>query len=243
MRNSQVKHFRFAHSSKETTWILDTGASDHIVCNPNLLTSLKLVHNRWVKLSNGTYTHITHIGTLSFSPHFILHNVFCVPLFYLNLISMSKLAFDSFYITIFLRQICVIQDLRSRKMIGMGTEKEGLYCLNYSTKGTCNAVHTNTNNLWHQHLGHPSNKASSLFPFLANKTCISSTCSICPLAKLTRQPFPLSTTRSEFCFDLIHIDIWGGYHVPSSSSGAQYFLTIVDDHSQSTWIYLIKTQI
>jgi hypothetical protein len=93
--------------------------------------------------------------------------------------------------------------------------------------------------LWHQRLGHPSNKASSLFSFLANKTCISSTCSICPLAKLTRKPFPLSTTRSESCFDLIHIDIWGGYHVPSYS-GAQYFLTIVDDHSRSTWVYLMK---
>ena len=145
--------------------------------------------------------------SLSFSPHFVLHNVLCILLFYLNLISMSKLAFDSFYITIFLRQICVIQDLRLGKMIGTGTEKEGLYCLNYSTKGTSNVVHTNTDKLWHQRLGHPSNKASSLFSFLANKTCISSTWSICPLAKLTRQPFPLSTTRSASCFDLIHIDI------------------------------------
>jgi hypothetical protein len=186
------KAFRFAHSSKETTWIPDSGASDHIVCNPNLLTSLKSVHNRWVKLPDGTSTHVTHIGTVSFSPHFVLHNVLCVPLFYLNLIFVSKLAFDSFCITIFLRQICVIQDLRSGKMIGTGTEKEGLYCLNYSTKGTCNAVHTNTDNLWHQRLGHPSNKASSLFSFLANKTCISSTCFICPLAKLTRQPFPFT---------------------------------------------------
>lgn len=31
---------------------------------------------------------------------------------------------------------------------------------------------------------------------------------------------------------------YGGYHVPSLS-GAQYFLTIVDDHSRSTWVFLM----
>ena len=31
----------------------------------------------------------------------------------------------------------------------------------------------------------------------------------------------------------------GGYKV-ASLSGARYFLTIVDDHSRSTWIYLMK---
>ena len=233
------KSFQFSQRNMEICWILDSGASDHIVCSSTLLTSLTPVKNHWVKLPNGNCTPVTHIGTVVFSSHFVLHNVLCVPIFYLNLISVSKLAYDSFYITIFLRQVCFIQDLRPGKTIGTGTEKEGLYCLNLSRKATCNAVSTISDNLWHQRLGHPSTKTSSLFPFFFNKSCIPSSCSICPLAKLTRQPFPLSTTRSAACFDLIHIDIWGGYHVPSSS-GAKYFLTLVDDHSRSTWIYLLK---
>ncbi|RVX15238.1 Retrovirus-related Pol polyprotein from transposon TNT 1-94 [Vitis vinifera] len=117
-------------------------------------------------------------------------------------------------------------------------ELSGLYCLNLPRKGTCNVVNTKTQDLWHQRLGHPSSKVSVLFPFLQNKTLDASTCSICPLAKHTRTPFPLSVSSSDSCFDLIHVDIWGGYHVPSLS-GAQYFLTIVDDHSRSTWVYLM----
>jgi len=37
-------------------------------------------------------------------------------------------------------------------------------------------------------------------------------------------------------FDLIHVDIWGPYFVPSFE-GHGYFLTIVDDFSRFTWIY------
>lgn len=38
---------------------------------------------------------------------------------------------------------------------------------------------------------------------------------------------------------MIHCDIWGPYRVPSYS-GARYFLTIVDDFSRGTWIYLLN---
>ena len=40
-------------------------------------------------------------------------------------------------------------------------------------------------------------------------------------------------------FNLIHCDIWGRYKY-SSLSGAHYFLTIVDDYTQFTWIFLMK---
>ena len=40
-------------------------------------------------------------------------------------------------------------------------------------------------------------------------------------------------------FLLIHFDIWGRYSTPSHT-GAHYFLTIVDDCSCCTWIYLMK---
>ena len=40
-------------------------------------------------------------------------------------------------------------------------------------------------------------------------------------------------------FDLIHCDIWGHYKY-SSLSGAHYFLTIIDDYTHFTWIFLMK---
>ena len=38
---------------------------------------------------------------------------------------------------------------------------------------------------------------------------------------------------------MVHCDIWGPYKTPSTSS-AHYFLTIVDDCSRCTWVYLLK---
>jgi len=43
----------------------------------------------------------------------------------------------------------------------------------------------------------------------------------------------VSKTNKTSPFDLIHVDIWGGYKV-ASISGAKYFLTIVDDHTRCT---------
>ncbi|GKA81717.1 retrovirus-related pol polyprotein from transposon TNT 1-94 [Tanacetum coccineum] len=58
-------------------------------------------------------------------------------------------------------------------------------------------------------------------------------------AKFFRLPFPVSTSKTYACFDLIHCDIWGKYRTPSLTR-AIYFLTIVDDFSRATWVYLLK---
>lgn len=58
---------------------------------------------------------------------------------------------------------------------------------------------------------------------------------VCPLAKHTRLQFPLSSISS---FELIHVDIWGGYRT-ASISGSHYFWTIVDDYTRCTWVYLM----
>ena len=64
-------------------------------------------------------------------------------------------------------------------------------------------------------------------------------CHICPLAKQHRLPFTHSSSISLSCFDLVHADIWGPYSTPSLN-GSRYFLTLVDDHSRCTGVYLLK---
>ena len=59
------------------------------------------------------------------------------------------------------------------------------------------------------------------------------------MAKQHRLPIGTSEISSEKPFDLIHCDIWGRYK-HSSLSGAHYFLTIVDDYTCFTWIFLMK---
>ena len=64
-------------------------------------------------------------------------------------------------------------------------------------------------------------------------------CEICPLAKQKRLPFTPSSHVSSHYFDLIHCDLWGPFSTPTID-GCKFFLTIVDDCSRCTWVYLLK---
>jgi len=66
-------------------------------------------------------------------------------------------------------------------------------------------------------------------------------CPICPLAKQSHTPFPSSSSCASELFSLIHVDIWGPYHMVNHD-GSRYFLTIVDDYSRATWIFLMKSK-
>lgn len=66
-------------------------------------------------------------------------------------------------------------------------------------------------------------------------------CSICQKAKQKRLTFPSQNNMSEHAFDLVHIDTWGPFGTPTVE-GYMYFLTIVDDYSRATWIFLMKTK-
>lgn len=66
-------------------------------------------------------------------------------------------------------------------------------------------------------------------------------CSICHMSKQRRLPFQSNNLIHENAFDLVHIDIWGHF-ISITVEGYRYFLTIVDDHSRFTWVYLLKNK-
>ncbi|WOH01799.1 hypothetical protein DCAR_0521184 [Daucus carota subsp. sativus] len=66
-------------------------------------------------------------------------------------------------------------------------------------------------------------------------------CLVCAKARQTRLPFPHSQIHSTVKFQLIHVDIWGPYKVPTYNK-FKYFLTIVDDFSRATWTYLLTNK-
>ena len=99
--------------------------------------------------------------------------------------------------------------------------------------------------LWHNRLGHLSNKHLDalrdqlhyLEKFPSNEPCC-----ICPLAKQMQLPFVSHNNRSSSAFDMIHCDIWSPFHLNSHTSH-RFFLTLVDDYSRFTWVFLLKTKI
>ena len=101
---------------------------------------------------------------------------------------------------------------------------------------------SNLAHLWHLRLGHISPSrlkiVSPLLP-LPNVHFLNNDCNVCPMAKQTRVPFSNSSISTHFPFDLIHCDIWGPHKTPTHS-GDRFFLTIVDDFTRCTWVFLMK---
>ncbi|KAL2325560.1 hypothetical protein Fmac_024618 [Flemingia macrophylla] len=67
------------------------------------------------------------------------------------------------------------------------------------------------------------------------------TCNTCHYAKQKKLPFSLSDSYASNPFDLLHIDIWGPCS-KLSLHGHKYFLTIVDDNTHFTWIFLMTNK-
>ena len=113
-------------------WVIDTGATDHMVTNTQFFTSMTVVTGVTVTLPNGHTVLVTHIGTITLTDSLVLSNVLCVPSFDFNLISVSKLTSSLHCCIFFLSNFCFIQDLQLCKMIGLGKQRNGLYILQKS---------------------------------------------------------------------------------------------------------------
>ena len=109
--NSDLRHSIFsAHIVNKTafdgdTWVIDTGATDHIVHSIHLFTKFTTV-SCVVALPNGEIAMVTHIGSITLSSILILHNVLCVPSFSFNLLSVSQLTKSCSCCLVYLSNFC-----------------------------------------------------------------------------------------------------------------------------------------
>lgn len=197
-------------------------------------------------------------GSVLLAPNFSLHGVLHVPTFKLNLLSIPKLLAQTPCVVNFTKTQCIFQD-QFRKIIANGNLVDGLFMLqgqSYNSSHSSNSLTGQSaaipskfsSDLWHKRLGHPSLNTLNKIPQLShvfhsktiNHTCISF-CSICPLAKQHKLSFPVSSSQSTSCFDLVHCDLWGPYII-SAMNGCRYFLTLVDDYSRCVWTFLMPTK-
>ncbi|CAL1397690.1 unnamed protein product [Linum trigynum] len=228
-------------------WILDTGASDHIVCSLSLLQNHKQISGVFITLPTGQRVEASHSGTVRCLPDLVLEEALYVPQFNFNLVSVSKLSKNKSLCLTFFSDVCLIQDMQLRRMTGSAKLSHGLYLLDNIDNSIIPKHTTATSSapfdLWHHRLGHVSH---SKIPLLRNlctsiETYSSIPCDVCHFARQKRLPFPSSSSVTENPFQLIHTDIWGPHPVPSYD-GHRYFLTIVDDFSRMTWIILLQTK-
>lgn len=111
-----------------------------------------------VRLRDGTYVPIKRCEKVILPNEMELSNVLHVPKFQSNLLPVSKLARECNCSLTLVADYCVIQDLPSRTLIGVGRHQDTLYLLGpMKGEGVAMKVSKSVDEgLWHVRLGHAS---------------------------------------------------------------------------------------
>ena len=72
------------------SWIIDTGATDHVACSLSYFTSYYKIKPVKVKLPNNQTVTAACAGTVILAKNIILYNVLYIPNFMLNIISVQR---------------------------------------------------------------------------------------------------------------------------------------------------------
>ena len=101
-------------------------------------------------------------------------------------------------------------------------------------------------NLWHQRLGHMSEKgmktllSKGKLPDLKNIDV--GLCEDCIFGKQKKVSFTkIGKTPKAERLELVHTDVWGPSPV-SSLAGSLYYVTFIDDSTRKLWVYFLKTK-
>lgn len=97
-----------------TQWIIDSGASDHICnCLTDFLDYADVsLSNHFITIPNGAKIKVEKMGTIKLLDQLYLKNVFYVPSFKFNLISVQKMCYDHNASIQFTNDMCFLQGLR-----------------------------------------------------------------------------------------------------------------------------------
>ena len=156
----------FSATSKNRTWIIDTGASDHMTWDSSQLKSVLPSSQLVISTANGSTSPITGEGSVILSNTLTLDTVLVVPSLEYNLLSISQITSTLACTVTFWPSFCVFQDILTRKILGYGVRRGKLYYLELpENRGSKISQANQTSSkdkaratiwLWHRRLGHLS---------------------------------------------------------------------------------------
>ena len=200
------------------TWIIDSGATDHMTFDSNQILSLSQSSQKCVSTANGASTPVIGEGVVSLTDTLNLESVLVVPSLEYNLLSVAQITLTLHCVVIFLPDFCVFKDMQTRQTIGYGVRRGKLYYLDLVSKSSDKLSKALAWDsfagekkkaeiwLWHRRSGYASfGYLKKLFPSLFSKVDISIFhCEVCELAKSHRVSFPITLNKSPVPFILIH---------------------------------------
>jgi hypothetical protein len=157
-----------AGSSNTGGWVMDSGATSHMVSDPGIISSPSHTPTpSHVTVGNGVSIPMfsaSHTTLPTSQRTFLLHNVHVVPDTIKNLLSTRQFTIDNSVSVEFDPFGFSIKDLRTRREIIRCNSPGPLYKFFPSTSSPPAfglAASTNTTELWHRRLGHPGRDVTS----------------------------------------------------------------------------------
>ena len=155
----------------------------------------------------------------------------------MNLLSVSQLQGKGYDIY-FIKEKVYVKHLSWKKKVQIGIKSNQLYRLQLESPMALIGSHgdKDLNELWRRRIGHLHHGAlrilrSSVTGVPDLSTERDDVCRGCALGKYAKAIFPRSKHRAKSALGLIHSDICGPMSV-KALSGAEYFLTFIDDHTK-----------
>ena len=249
-------------ANRKSNWIVDSGATCHMCNKEELfseLSSLEIPQD--ITVGDGYSVQAIGKGTVILEMNISdnknvvckLSDVLYVPQLSYNLLSVSKAARNGKQFQ-FEDSKCYITDTK-HGVIGIATKYGNLYHLNCNelkdkenhAAMKCSGKTGTKEDVWHRRYGHlgaqnlerlARDKLVEGFDYDATKK--PTFCEPCIDGKQSKMPFPKTGgERSKDLLGVIHSDVCGKIET-KSLSGAEYFVTFIDDKSRYVWVYVMK---
>lgn len=244
--NNAICAFLSGTETGSNVWYIDSGASNHMTPNGNMLSKkqnsdiahITAANNERIKVESVDSTTIcADDGTIAVDR--VLH----VPGLAVNLLSVSKIV-EHGNSVLFNKEGCFIKN-SGNEMVASCKSSNGIYRI--EAAGVCMlAKHKATAMEWHRKMGHINyqtlvrmkNDPAYGIAFSDDDHEIKN-CEVCARGKQSRKTFPVSETSSQKILQLVHTDLAGP--MENKSFGlTRYMLTFVDDYSKMVFLYFLK---
>ncbi|KAL5752812.1 hypothetical protein ACOSQ2_023319 [Xanthoceras sorbifolium] len=227
------------------SWILDSGASFHATLCREIMENYVSGNFGKVHLADDETLKIVGKGDIRLKlPNgstWKLQGVRHIPGLKRNLISIGQLDGEG-YCTTF--SGCEWKITKGALVVARGKKCGTLYVTSNLENIVAVADADGKSNLWHQRLGHMSEKgmktllSKGKLPDL--KAVDVGLCEDCIFGKQKKVSFAkIGKIPKAEKLELVHTDVWGPSPV-SSLSGSLYYVTFIDDSTRKVWVYFLK---
>ncbi|XP_023753961.1 uncharacterized protein LOC111902344 [Lactuca sativa] len=225
------------NNKQQSSWIIDSGTTDHICCDQNLFSSIHTFsHSHFLSLPNGQSIPITQSGKVPIHENITLNDVLYVPQLKNNLISFTKVTSQLKVWILFTDEFCAMHAPLLKSSLIIGKRISDLYIREYkllkqpSTPQfhsclSCNKI--NVLNYWHNRLGHlPCNNRDKFMPRSKSCVFIGYPCGQKGYKVLDLQKKAISVSRDVKFIE----DVFPLHRMSSFNNQPRYFPILVSDN-------------